>query len=64
MEFAGIGPPSDTVSTGGARQAFAAALGEAVPLLKTHPRKLTLGAELAQRFAALLLFENAKNKTF
>jgi hypothetical protein len=47
-----------------ARQAFGAALGEAVPLLKTRPRELALGAELAQRFAALLLFENARNKTF
>jgi hypothetical protein len=26
--------------------------------------ELAVGAELAQRFEALLLFENAKNKTF
>jgi hypothetical protein len=35
--------------------------------MKPRPTKsaeLVVGAELAQRFAALLLFENAQNKTF
>jgi hypothetical protein len=58
MEFAGIGSPGDMVSASGHE-----ARSKAVPH-EDRPRKLAVGAELARGFEALLLFENAKNKTF